>query len=78
MFKKLMQDEQIRLRWNALTEDKDFAEEDKDHLFEEIISLWITIRGFSPAATWLETYKQSIAKNTKKTKSIRNTIKPEL
>jgi len=26
---------------------------------KEIVSLWITIRGFSLAVTWLETYKQS-------------------
>ena len=78
MLEKLMQNEQIKLRWNALTEDIDFTEEDADHLLKEIISLWITIRGFSLAATWLETYKQHTAKNTKKTKSIRKTIKPEL
>jgi len=48
-----MQDEQIKLRWNALTEVIDFAEEDADHLLEEIISLWITIRGFSLAASYM-------------------------
>jgi len=78
MLEKLMQDEQIKLRWNALTQDIDFAEEDSDNLMKEIVTLWITIRGFSLAATWLETYKQSAARNTKKMKSIRKTIKPEL
>ena len=57
MSEKLMQDEQIKLRWNGLTKDKGFAEEDEDCSLEEIISLWIIIRGFFSAATWLKTYK---------------------
>jgi len=35
MLEKLMKDEQIKLRWNALTEGIDFAEEDADHLSED-------------------------------------------
>ena len=57
MFEKLMQDEQIRLRWNALTEDKDFAEEDEDHPLEGIISIWITIRAGSYVHGWRHTNK---------------------
>jgi len=61
MLEKLMKDEQIKLRWNALIE-VDFVEEDADYLLKEIISLLVTMRGFSLAVTWLETYKQSTAK----------------
>jgi len=44
------------------TEEIDFPEEEECHLLKEIISLWVTVRGFSLAATWLKTYKQSASK----------------
>jgi len=64
IIEKLMKDQNIKCKWNVLTEDIDFPEEEEYHLLKEIISLWVTIRGFSLAATWLETYKQSASKNT--------------
>jgi len=58
IIEKLMKDQNIKCKWNVLTEDIDFPEEEECHLLKEIISLCITIRGFSLAATWLETYKK--------------------
>jgi len=41
-------------------------EENFEALLEEIISLWLTIKGFSITASWMEEYKnrqQTIQKN---------------
>jgi len=37
-------------------------------LLKEIITLWITIRGFSLAASWLESYKKNSKRETKRVK----------
>ena len=50
ILEKLIKDEQVKVRWNALTEEVDFVEEDADCLLKEIISLWVTMLGFSLAA----------------------------
>jgi len=35
MLEKLTQDEQIKLRWNAVTQNIDFAEKDSDNLLKD-------------------------------------------
>ena len=37
-------------------------------LLTHIVSLWLTIRGFSLSKTWMEDYKAATATNTKKKK----------
>ena len=49
-------------------------EEDAICLLKEIIGLWLTIRGFSIAGTWLEEYKKKAA-GTCKTKGLRKSLK---
>ena len=60
---------QVKEKWTVLTKYIDFENpEDETKLLEEIVNLWVTIRGFSLAATWLETFKQQIKVNTKRKK----------
>ena len=43
-------------------------------LFEMIVDLWITIRGFAFASSWVEKYKMASKKSTQKTKGIRKKL----
>ena len=46
-------------------------------LLREIVSLWITMRGFSTTSTWLEQYKNLKQTTTKKTKGLRKSLARE-
>ena len=54
------------------------SEEDAVELLHNIIFLWVTIRGFSLVATWMEMYKKSIHKTTKQKKSLRIDLKQSM
>ena len=46
----------MQWRWALLLQCID-SEEDNTELLEEIVQLWVTVRGFAMTATWLETFK---------------------
>ena len=48
--------------------------EDAEALLIEIVNLWVTIRGFSLAASWMEEYKKNNKKNTQKSTGLRKSI----
>ena len=67
-------DKDVADQWNSVSSDiesRDLA----SSLLHEIASLRVTIRGFSLCAAWLEAYKVAKSKTTKKSKSLRNSIK---
>ena len=51
------------------------GEEESVELLRDIVELWLTIRGFSIAGQWMEIYKKCSSKTTKKSKSLRKTLK---
>lgn len=68
-------DDDVQFHWVLLSCDIT-NEEDAISLLKEIIGLWLTIRGFSIAGTWLEQYKyKNKAAGTSKTKGLRKTLK---
>ena len=70
---KVMKNEDISFYWALLSQDID-APEDAESLLGEIITLWVTIRGFSMVASWMEAYKSSERKNTQKSTGLRKTL----
>ena len=51
---------------------QDFDSDDEtEELVHEDIHLWVTIRGFSMAATWMETYKQATKQTKQKSTGLR-------
>ena len=69
-----LQDEDVKFYWSIVSidiENEDYATE----LLQEIITLWLTIRGFSVAASWMEQYKMCNHKTTKKSSSLRKGLK---
>ena len=49
-------DDDVYYYWSFVSQDID-DEDASQELLYEIASLWVTIRGFSLASTWLEQYK---------------------
>lgn len=43
-------------------------------LLAEVVTLWVTIRGFSLAASWMEAYKKHKHKTTQKATGLRKPI----
>ena len=54
---KIVKNEDIQWHWTLISQCID-SEKDAVELLEEIVSLWVTIRGFSLVATWMKLYKQ--------------------
>ena len=51
-----MENEEVLFHWSMIAVDID--EEHTNELPQEIVMLWVTIRGFAVAASWLEHYKE--------------------
>ena len=64
----IIKNENIQFYWTFLSQDIDKPE--NSELLTEIVHLWVTIRGFSMAASWLEEYKNS-KKTTQKSTGLR-------
>ena len=74
LVKFVCEDEDVQFYWSMLSIDID-TEHNAALLLKEIVELWLTIRGFSIAGQWLEMYKNDKALTTKKSKSLRKTLK---
>ena len=67
------QDEEVLFYWSM--NSIDIAEETHStELLSNIISLWVTIRGFSIASTWMEEYKRATS-TTKPKHSLRKGLR---
>ena len=58
--------------WSMLSAEWD--ETSATNLFDRIIHLWITIRGFSYASAWMEKYKNAKKVSTQKSKGLRKQL----
>ena len=68
------EDNDVLFYWSMLAVDID-TEDHATQLLKEIVEFWLTIRGFSIAGQWMEVYKRNKALTTKKSKSLRKTLK---
>ena len=68
-----MNDVDIQFHWSNFVADID--EEAAQMLLKEIVQLWLTIRGNSEAGVFLERYKMSSKKATKKEAGLRRSLK---
>ena len=71
---KIAGNEDVQWYWTLISQSID-SEEDAVELLHEVVKLWVTIRGFSLAATWMESYKQSVNQTTKKKKALRRDLR---
>ena len=48
----------VQFHWMLVSQDIDNMEH-SEGLLREIVNLWVTIRGFSLAASWMEEFKKN-------------------
>ena len=65
---EIVSDDDIQLHWSVISVDLDHHA--GEQLLQEIVQLWLTIRGFSTAGAFVEQYKQITKKSTKKSTSL--------
>ena len=58
--------------WSMLSADAD--EEDAQTLLKMMIELWVTIRGFAFASSWIELHKQASKKTIQRSKALRRNV----
>ena len=68
------ENEGVQFYWTMLSIDIE-SEEQAVKLLKEIIGLWVTIRGFSIAGTWIEQYMQANKCVSSKSKGLRKELK---
>ena len=74
LIKAAHEDIDVQFYWSLLSTDletSNLAEE----LLRDIIELWLNIQGFLIAGQWMEVYKHNKSMTTKKSKSLRKTLK---
>ena len=67
---EILRNEEIQVCW-AIEAVNIESEEQSQALLREIVNLWTTIRGFSIAAIWMETYKEATKETTQKSTGLR-------
>ena len=72
----ITEDSDVQFYWTLVSQDVD-EENEAIKLLEEIVTTWVTIRGFSLASTWLEQYKKAKQLNVAKSKVLRKNLKKD-
>ncbi len=70
---KIVKDsDDVQFYWSMVAAD--WEEEEAQGLLELVVDLWITIRGFSFASTWMEKFKAEHKKSVQKSKGVRKQL----
>ena len=69
---EILQEKAVMALWTDVTRDAD--ESMRDELLREIVSLFVTIRGFSVVASWLEQYKREKSLIVSRSRGIRKSL----
>ena len=72
VIKAITESEDVKFHWCLLTAECE--DEDSKAVFDMIIELWITVRGFSFTSGWLELYKRSKKEGLQRTKALHTQI----
>ena len=71
----LINNEDVQFYWCITTADFEVDDaEVHNHLLQMIVELFVTVRGFAYASSWIEHYKQSVKKSTQRSKSLRKEL----
>ena len=68
----IMMNEEILFHWEMVCAN--WEEEESRALFAMVVNLWVTMRGFAFASSWMELYKQTSKKSTQKSKGLRRKL----
>ena len=70
VIKRIVESEEVQFNWTLISQCIN-SEEEAIELLENIVTLWVTTRGFAITAMWMEIYRKESKKNTKKTPALR-------
>ena len=70
---KVLKNDDVLFHWTLLSQEIDDPE-DAEILLKDLISLWVTVRGYSITALWMETYKSTEKKSIQKSTGLRKSI----
>ena len=70
VIKKITDNDNVQFQWALISQCIE-KKEDACCLLDEIVKLYVTIRGFSVAAMWMEIYKTETKQSTKKSVELR-------
>ena len=73
VIEKIKSNDDVQWQWTLISQCID-SEDDAIWLLNEIVKLYVTIRGFSIAATWMEVYKKQVKKRNKEDRWTKKTI----
>ena len=73
LIEEIVSDDDIQFYWSMISVDLDSHV--GEQLLQEIVQLWVTIRGFSTAGAFVEQDKQVTEKATKKSTGLRKGLK---
>ena len=74
IFEALNNSEDIQFYWALVSADI-HASDDAYELLQSTIKLWVTIRGYSLTATWMEQYKRASQDSSSKKKALRKDLR---
>ena len=69
----VVSDSDVQFSWSLVCTDLD--EDLETELLKHMVELWLTIRGFSTAGSWMEYYKQCKKEGTKRAHALRRGLK---
>ena len=67
-----LENEDVQLHWCLV--GCDWEKEEAEALLQEVVKLWVTIRGFSYASAWVEKFKSTGTKSLQKSKGLRKKL----
>ena len=70
---KILQNDEVQFHWALLSQVID-SPDNAELLLMEIIKLWVTVRGYSMIASWMEVYKKQQKKNSQKSTGLRKSL----
>lgn len=69
-----MEEEDVQTFWSMLSLDIRDDSQSQEFL-QEIVEMWVTMRGFSMTSFWMEQYKRVSHETTQKKTSLRKSLK---
>ena len=72
LIREVSLDESVKSHWNTISAE--WGEEESKVLFNMIVDLWVTMRGFSYTSTWMEHHKIETKKSVQKSKGLRKNL----
>ena len=70
--KQVLDNEDVAFYWSILSAE--WEESDSQALLELVVNLFLTIRGFAYASSWMEKFKKDSEKTLQKSKGLRKTL----